>query len=79
MPAPVYARLFSGFGDVGYVAASAVIYTELRWREFSDKTEMDGRFERLKGEYRNILSENKRKGIRAFVVRVFSLRGLAYL
>ena len=60
-------------------ASFAEIYTELRWREFADKSEEDKRFEALKNEYRNILDQNTRKGPVAFVIRIFSLRGLAYL
>ena len=77
--APEYARLFAGVGEGGSFAPFAELYSELRWREFSDKAEMDERFERLKGEYRKILTENRRKGPLTFLARVFSLRGLAYL
>jgi len=77
--APEYARLFSDIGEGEPFAAFAALYTELRWRDFSDKAEMDGRFEALKAEYRKILAENRRKGFGAFVIRIFSLRGLAYL
>ena len=77
--APEYAQLFTGAGEGGSFAPFAELYSELRWREFSDKAEMDGRFERLKAEYRKILAENRRKGLLTVFVRVFSLRGLAYL
>ncbi|MCL2231612.1 MAG: transglutaminase-like domain-containing protein [Treponema sp.] len=77
--APEYAGLFAGAGESGSFAPFAELYTELRWREFSDKAEMDERFERLKDEYRKILAENRRKGPLTFAARVFSLRGLAYL
>jgi len=76
--APEYAQLFSGAGE-GPFAPFAELYTELRWREFSDQAELDGRFERLKDEYRKILAQTRRKGPLTFFARVFSLRGLAYL
>jgi hypothetical protein len=75
--APEYSRLFPG--DDAPFAAFAAIYTELRWRDFSDKAEEDRRFALLKEEYRRILSANRRKGIAGFVIRVFSLRGLRYI
>jgi len=77
--APEYALLFSGAEEGESFAGFAALYTELRWRDFSDKAEMDGRFELLENEYRKILAENRRKGLRAFFVRIFSLRALAYL
>jgi len=77
--APEYAQLFSGVADGEPFAGFAALYTELRWRDFSDKAEMDERFEALKTEYRKILTENRRKGLVGFVIRIFSLRGLAYL
>jgi len=92
--APEYARLFAGaektdakvtgfentgVEENGSFAAFAALYTELRWRVYSDEAERDRRFELLKEAYRKILAENLRKGIPAFFIRVFSLRGLAYL
>jgi len=77
--APEYARIFEGVGEGGSFAGFAALYTELRWREFSDTTERDERFELLLGEYKKILAENRRKGLLAFFIRIFSLRGLAYL
>ena len=75
--APEYARLFAN--QSGAFATFADIYTELRWRDFTDKAEMDSRFERLKQEYCTILAENQRKGILPPLIRLFSLRALAYL
>ena len=77
--APEYAQLFSGAGDGASFAAFAAIYSELRWRTFTDKALLDERFGGLKNEYNRILAENRRKGLRAFFVRIFSLRGLLYL
>ena len=57
----------------------AKIYTELRWKTFTDKENEKQRFNELKIEYRNIISNQKRKGLLAFLIRIFSLRGLAYL
>jgi len=56
----------------------ADIYSELRWRQFSDPAEMDRRFQLLCKEYDSILSLRKR-GLLPLIVRIFSLRGLAYL
>ena len=77
--APEYALLFDQTETQGPFAAFAGIYTELRWRSFSDKAEEDSRFLALKDEYQKILAANKRKGLWAFFVRLFSLRGLLYL
>ena len=77
--APEYARLFSGAGEGSPFAGFAGLYTELRWRDFSDKAEVERRLEQLRGEYRKILAENRRGGLLAAVIRVFRLRPLAYL
>jgi transglutaminase-like putative cysteine protease len=76
--APEYARLFPE-DHGGPFSSFAEIYTELRWRTFSDKTLEEKRFEALKDEYQKILDTQSKKSIAAFIVRVFSLRGLAYL
>jgi hypothetical protein len=75
--APEYAEIFPDAD--GPFAAFAAIYTELRWRSFSDKAEEDRRFQALKDEYQKILSSYRRKGLGGFIIRVFSLRALAYL
>ena len=86
--APEYARLFQGIdppsegageSQEGPFEAFAALYTELRWKDFGDKAEEDRRFRALKGEYRKILTMTRRKGLRAFIIRIFSLRGLKYL
>ncbi|MDR1107175.1 MAG: transglutaminase-like domain-containing protein [Treponema sp.] len=59
--------------------AFAALYTELRWREFPDEAEQAERFGELKREYRKIIKITRRRGIPAFFIRIFSLRGLAYL
>jgi hypothetical protein len=77
-----YSRLFPGLpgeGEGGPFAAFAALYAELRWREFSGPAEAEERFSRLRGEYGNILRAQRRRGPWAALVRVFSLRGLAYL
>jgi len=56
----------------------ADIYSEIRWREFNDPGELESRFEQLHQEYKTILSM-KKPGIINGVIRLFSLRGLAYL
>ncbi|MCL2264604.1 MAG: transglutaminase family protein [Treponema sp.] len=57
----------------------ADIYSEIRWRQFANQSEMDEKFNLLKQEYFNILKTTKRKGLHRFIIRVISLRGLAYL
>jgi hypothetical protein len=75
-----YAELFPNT-DKGFspFIKFAVIYTELRWREFKNAGEENERFLLLKEEYENILNTTRRKGLCAFLIRIFSLRGLAYL
>lgn len=62
--------LFAGF---------AALYTELRWREFKDESERNERFEKLREEYFKILKATRRRGLLGGVIRLFNLRGLAYL
>ena len=57
----------------------ASLYSQLRWREFGDKARVDEHFLKLKQEYQNILKTARRKGVLGALIRVFSLRGLAYL
>ncbi|MDR3019730.1 MAG: transglutaminase-like domain-containing protein, partial [Treponema sp.] len=57
----------------------ASIYSELRWRTFDDKAEFDERFLLLKKECHNILKTTRQKGIHRWLIRLVSLRGLAYL
>ena len=77
--APEYARLFSGAENSDAFTPFAAMYTELRWRDFIDKAEMEERFQTLKDEYRKIMAGYRRKGLFASIIRIFSLRGLAYL
>jgi transglutaminase-like putative cysteine protease len=72
-----YAELFPGEGES--FKAFAALYSELRWREFADSAERDRCFGKLRQEYRNITALSRRKGPGAFFIRIFSLRGLAYL
>jgi hypothetical protein len=64
---------------VPHLAHFAALYTELRWRNFKNDTEKKERFIMLKQEYVNILKTSRRRGLPAFIIRIFSLRGLAYL
>ncbi|MCL2443079.1 MAG: transglutaminase-like domain-containing protein [Treponema sp.] len=59
--------------------AFADIYSELRWREFKDQAELNERFSALRQECENIIRTTRRRGIHRCIVRIFSLRGLAYL
>jgi hypothetical protein len=74
-----YAQLFPGAGEPAPFTDFAALYTELRWREFKDRSEGEARFQNLKQEYQKIINATRRPGLRAFLVRLFSLRGLAYL
>jgi hypothetical protein len=74
-----YSQLFAGAEKDSPFAGFAAIYTELRWREFADSDEGDKKFSMLKQEYDNILNAARRRGIHRSVIRIFSLRGLAYL
>jgi len=62
-----------------YFKNFAEIYSELRWRKYSDPNEMNRRFRQLIQEYYNILNSTRRRGIHRFFIRIFSLRGLTYL
>ena len=57
----------------------ADLYTHLRYREFPDPAERIAAHEALRGEYRKILTRERRGGPRGAFTRIFSLRGLAYL
>jgi hypothetical protein len=74
-----YAELFTGAEKDSPFAAFAALYSELRWRKFNDYNERDERFSRLKQEYRKIIKTTRRKGMFRALIRIFSLRGLAYL
>ncbi|MDR1637567.1 MAG: hypothetical protein LBR93_09535, partial [Treponema sp.] len=82
-----YSRLFPASdgipadpgGSGSPFAGFAALYSELRWREFGAPGEEADSSRRLREEYRNIIAATRRPGLRAFVTRIFSLRGLAYL
>jgi len=74
-----YAELFPSAEENPHFKAFASVYSELRWREFEDKAQLDERFLRLKQEYISILKAARRRGAFNALKRIFSLRGLAYL
>jgi hypothetical protein len=74
-----YSELFPNIKENIHLKTFASLYTELRWREFGDKAEMEKRFVLLRQEYRNILKTTQSYGINRWFVRLISLRGLAYL
>jgi hypothetical protein len=74
-----YAQLFPGMEENPHVKTFASIYSQLRWREFKDSAERDEHFLRLKQEYCDILKTTRRKGMHRQIIRIVSLRGLAYL
>jgi len=76
-----YSELFpkSIEGEDSYFKAFADIYSELRWRQFDEPSEIGERFQLLQKEYRNIIMITRRCGLHHFIKRLFSLRGLAYL
>ena len=57
----------------------ADIYSEIRWKNFTNQSELNEKFKLLQKEYFNILKTTKRKGLRRWFIRILSLRGLAYL
>jgi len=77
-----YAELFpakAGVKENPHFREFASLYSELRWREFADNAEAEKRFLFLKDEYANIIKTTRRPGLSKSVIRIFSLRGLAYL
>jgi hypothetical protein len=62
-----------------YFQAFADIYSELRWREFKNQSDIDERLHQLKQEYLNILKNTRRRGIHRWFIRIINLKGLAYL
>jgi hypothetical protein len=74
-----YSQLFPGAGESLHFKTFASIYSQLRWREFKNDAERDERFMLLKQEYLNILKTTRRRGFRRWLIRLISLRGLAYL
>jgi len=74
-----YSQLFKGKDDTECFKPFAEIYSELRWRQFDNPTEMETRFDALKSEYQKILTATRRPGLHRSFIRIISLRGLAYL
>jgi uncharacterized membrane protein YraQ (UPF0718 family) len=76
-----YAELFPLISGIGqeHFKNFASLYSQLRWREFTEKNQIDDNFLKLKQEYQNVLKNTRRKGVLGSLIRVFSLRGLAYL
>jgi len=74
-----YSQLFPGIEENPHLKTFAAIYSELSWRDFPNAAEREERFMSLQKEYKNILTTTKRKGIHRSLIRIFSLRGLAYL
>ena len=72
-----YSALFPDTGEV--FAPFAALYAELRWRELKTDEEREEKYNNLKQEFEAILSSERRRGLLAFLRRIFSLRGLAYL
>jgi hypothetical protein len=65
--------------DMLHFKKFADIYSSLRWREFSSEDEANDFFRQLKQEYLNILNATRQRGLHRLVIRIISLRGLAYL
>jgi hypothetical protein len=57
----------------------SAIYTEIRYRNILDQAGQIKLHTALWENYRAVLSGHKRPGLRGFLKRIFSLRGLAYL
>jgi len=73
-----YSELFPSAKKNPDFAAFAALYTELRWRKFTDINEEKLKYSMLKFEYNNIL-KTRRRGFGRVIVSTFNLRGLAYL
>jgi len=73
-----YSELFKGRENTCFITF-ANLYSEIRWRDFTDKSELEDRFNTLKQECKNIINTTKRKGLHRWFIRMVSLRGLAYL
>jgi len=73
-----YSELFKGRENICFITF-ANLYSEIRWREFDNISELEERFNMLKQECKNILKTTKRKGLHRWFIRMVSLRGLAYL
>jgi transglutaminase-like putative cysteine protease len=65
--------------NVEHLKAFASLYSEIRWKEFDDKEQMQQRFDLLTQEYQAILDSTRKRGIHHWLKRLISLRGLAYL
>jgi hypothetical protein len=74
-----YSQLFGGKGESLHFITFASLYSQLRWREFTDNAEINKCFTLLEQEYKSILAATRQKGIHKSLLRIFSLRGLAYL
>jgi hypothetical protein len=74
-----YSQLFGSKGESPHFMNLASLYSQLRWREFADNAERDKCFTLLEQEYKNILAATRQKGIHKQLLRILSLRGLAYL
>jgi hypothetical protein len=73
-------REYAGlFPDDPVFKPFAAVYTELRYRGIQDQSETLKLHAALWDEYRKALTRMRRPGPRAAVLRIFSLRGLAYL
>lgn len=60
------------------VQAFAGLYTELRYRDLSDADGKDELWQRLRSAYRDVLSATRKRGLKAVVRRIVSLRALHY-
>jgi transglutaminase-like putative cysteine protease len=75
-----YAQLFANLKvSDEHLKAFAALYSEMRWRTFAGKTQMEERFALLMDEYHNILKSTRKRGPHHWLKRLISLRGLAYL
>jgi len=73
-----YSELFKGRENTCFITF-ANLYSEIRWRDFTDQSELEERFNTLKQECKNIIKTTKKKGPHHWFKRMVSLRGLAYL
>jgi hypothetical protein len=73
-------REYAGlFPDEPVFLPFAALYTRLRYRVHQEQSVKSALHAALWEEYRRILAHTRRRGFRAAALRIFSLRGLAYL
>jgi hypothetical protein len=77
--AKIFPENFTQRHREGSLDRFASLYSELRWRQFESEEKATVHFAQLKQEYYSILKTTRRRGFFRPLIRILSLRGLAYL